>query len=341
MIPAAGLQRSQAFYDWLLSEIRGCSAVAEDVLIGLVWTICHSRDGVGLAMSPQAYSRTLDWPGTLAGRSLAELGAGIRSWEPFEATVAMAAINAAINGEIHAPGRPGISAFDDVVELPHAGGNLAVFEHFLPRIRGARIVVVGRYPGLENYEKQYDIQVIERHPGPNDYPESAAETLIPEADWVFLTSSSIINKTFPRLSELARHASVVLVGPTTPCLPGLAAWGVDYLAVTVVRDAPLLQRCVAEAGGKAIFDGAVQYVVADIGRPRMQAVKEEIADLAASRDRLKRDMDAWYGEARHGRFPHLAEYEQSLAALSVLDTQYKWMWDARNPACRSGVKDAD
>lgn len=321
------------FYDWLLAEAAG-EARAEQLTIGLVWTLCRSSGPnggcAGLAMTPQSYSRTLTWPGTLAGTSLSDLAAGIRSREPFEAGVAMAAINASINAALPAD----FFAAEDRVELPAHGGNLAVFEHFLPRIKGARIVVVGRYPGMERFEQAYDIRVIERVPGANDYPDTAAGALLPEADWVFLTASSMINQTFPGLAGLCRNASVVLMGPSTPWLPGLAAWGIDYLAGTVVRDVPLLQRMVAEGGGRVIFDAAVQYVVADIGRSRMQSVKDEIAALAVRRDAIKLEMEAWYSSGRRGRFPQLPDYERILAALSALDTQYKWMWDARNPMLR-------
>ncbi|PIO90540.1 MAG: hypothetical protein COS82_00915 [Zetaproteobacteria bacterium CG06_land_8_20_14_3_00_59_53] len=327
MIPGKGDGRQQGFYKWLIDQARskaGAEEIAEQVVIGLVWTLCRSGESAGLAMTPQSYTRTLNWSGALAGQPLVELVDGIRSWEPFESAVAMAAINTLC--------QPDLARFEHVVELPQQAGNLAVFEHFLPRIKGARIVVVGRYPGLERYEQEYDLRVVERQPGPDNYPDTAAEELLPAADWVFLTASSIINKTFPRLAELSRLATLVLMGPSMPWLPELTDWGVDYLAGTQVRDADLLQRCVAEGGGRILFDEALQYVVADIGRPRMQAVREEISRMAGVRDRLKQGMEDWYSAGSRGRFPQLAGYEEVLAGLSALDTQYKWMWDARNPA---------
>jgi len=309
------------FYDWLIDRCGG-DAAAQAVQIGLVWTLCRSDAQMGLAMTPQHYSRTLAFPGTLAGTPLKRLAASIRGWEPFEASVAMAAINAAIHVES--------SGFDHVVALPNAQGNLSVFDYFLPRIKGARIVVIGRYPGMDAYEAEYDLQVIERFPGANDYPDPAAEFLIPEADWVFLTASSIPNKTFPRLAELSRDAITVLMGPTTPWLPELSEWGIDFLAGVVVNDQALLAQSIAEGGGRAIFDAAVSYRVADIGQKRMQAVKQEIAELAERRDALKYEMGQWYEAGNTSRFPMLAGLEQVQADLSRLDTQYKYMWDVRH-----------
>ncbi len=315
------------FYDWLLSQVNS-REVAELVQIGLVWTFCRSIQGCGLAMSPQAYTRNIEWPRTLAGTPLVELAEGIRSWEPYKASVAMAAINATI--------RPRFIEFEHLVELPNSDGNLAVFDYFLPRINGARIVVVGRYPGLERFEAEYDIRVLERHPGPNDYPDTAAEELIPEADWVFITASSIINKTFPRLAELSRDAMVVLMGPTTPWLPGLSHWGVDFLAGVMVRNDALLHRTIAEGGGRTIFDRAVSYAVADIGLPRMHAVKEEIARLAKKRDAMKQEMEKWYVAGNRSRFPKLAELEAVQSSLSRLDSLYKQMWDIRHGSSAIG-----
>jgi len=314
------------FYDRLLAlsekEAAQSDKRCERFTVGQVWTLCQSDAGAGLCMTPQDYSRTLSFPGTLAGRPLNELAAMLRSWQPFEAAIGMAAVNAALPFKAE--------HFDSVVELGNDAGNLAVFDHFLPRIRGARIVIVGRYPGLERYEVEYGLKVIERMPGPADYPDPAAEYLIPEADWLFLTASSIANKTFPRLAELGRKATTVLMGPTAPWLPQLSEWGIDFLAGVRINDADALARVIEEGGGRRIFEQAVSYCVADTGQQRVQQVKTRIAELAGRRDALKSSMEAWYGEHR-SRFPDLSTLEGIQEELSALDTLYKQMWDARQP----------
>jgi hypothetical protein len=88
--------------------------------------------------------------------------------------------------------------------------------------------------------------------------------LLPNADWVFLTATSLINKTFPRLAELAQHATTVLMGPTTPWLPQLAEFGIDYLAGVEVIDAEKLQQTIAEGGGVRIFETGVRYRVVEL-----------------------------------------------------------------------------
>lgn len=318
------MPRPHEVYDLLLDHAGACREPVREALLGLTWTLCRHEGGLGLAMSPSLVTgletRSLPWSGTLAGRPVSELAGWLRSWQPFEATVGMAAVNAAIN--------PTSTLVAGAVPL--APGNLAVFEHFLPRLAGKRVVVIGRYPGLERYRDAMEMTVIERRPGEGDLPDPAAEFLLPEADWVFLTASSLTNKTFPRLAALSQGANLVLMGPTTPWLGDLAAFGVDFLAGVAVADAGAACDTVVEGGGKRLFDSAVRYHVFDLGAREMDRVKAEIAEVVRQRQTLKEEMEAWYAGARQGSFPRRGELEQLDARLSRLDSRYKRMWDARS-----------
>lgn len=251
-----------AVYDLLLDHAAATDDVAEEVVMGLVWTLCRGGRGTGLAMTPAAAPRTLPWPGTLVGRPLAQLAAWLRDWDPHAASVGLAAVNAVINTQdnpLLARARPLDKPLDR-----GAPGNLAVFAHFLPQLAGRRVVVIGRYPGLDVLARELDLTVLERQPGPGDLPDPACEYLLPAADWVFLTASSLANKTFPRLAELARGATTVLMGPGTPWLAELAAFGIDYLAGVQVTDPRQLRRTVAEGGGTRLFEAGVQYRLASL-----------------------------------------------------------------------------
>ncbi|MFL9456869.1 MULTISPECIES: DUF4213 domain-containing protein [Nostocales] len=48
-------------------------------------------------MSPGKPTRTLPWSGTLVNTAIANLAPWLQSWDSYQATVAMAAINAVIN----------------------------------------------------------------------------------------------------------------------------------------------------------------------------------------------------------------------------------------------------
>lgn len=307
-------------YDLLQDYAAGAEAVRE-IVIGLVWTYCEA-EAVGMAMSPGIATRTLSWAGTLRGKTVAELARWVREFEPYPAAIGMAAVNAAINRRYPLPSG-----------VPLEAGNLAVFEHFLPLIKGKKTVVVGRYPGLDEFVKKHELNfvVLERAPGPGDLSDAACEYLLPTAEWVFLTASSIPNKTFPRLAELSREATTVLMGPTTPWLPELYHFGIDFLAGVEVVDREALRSTLAEGGGVRIFEAGVRYRVSPLGaKVAAQWTRQLIAQTAAKKECLTREMEAWYEGGTRKRFPRYAELEAATLILSRLDTCFKRLWDARH-----------
>lgn len=140
-------------------------------------------------------------------------------------------------------------------------GHLQVFAHFRPQLEGQKVVVIGHYPGLELLWQGFPYQCLERQPQDGDLPDSAAEFLLPQADWVFISASSLANKTLPRLLELSRQAQVVLMGPSLPWLLDWQQFGVDYLAGVRVLDSLAAQRVVAEGGGTRLFAGPLEYAL--------------------------------------------------------------------------------
>ncbi|HYQ39286.1 MAG TPA: DUF364 domain-containing protein [Pseudomonas sp.] len=247
-----------ALYDWLLACAPSAAPV-QRVQLGLSWTLAEVADGLGFAFSPRQVPRTLPWAGTLAGRPAGELAAWLRSWHPAEAAVGLAVLNAQINAAA-----PCLAAATPLHGA--APGHLRVFEHFRPRLAGRRVAVIGHYPGLERLWSDFPYQCLERQPQDGDLPDSAAEFVLPQADWVFVTASSLANHTLPRLLELSRRARVVLMGPSLPWLAGWREFGVDYLAGVRLRDAAAARQVVAEGGGTRLFADAVEYAVLELGR---------------------------------------------------------------------------
>lgn len=308
-------------YELLLDHCT-CDAVVDNLMIGLVWTLCQTQDksSTGLAMSPGFATRTLSWSGSLTGKPVTDLAAWIYDWDPFHASVAMAAINSCINS------RP----LPESVVVEHTGdhANLAVFEYFLPLLKHKNVVVIGHYPGIERYTDQMHLNVLEKQPSADDLPDSACEFLLPNADWVFLTASSIPNKTFPRLAELSLNAKTVLMGPTMPWLPQLHEFGIDYLAGVEITDTDALFHTAAQGGGVKIFHQGLRYRIAELTpATSMNWLKRQIADCAAERTQLNQEMESWYANGKHKRFPDYARLEQISARLSRMDSSYKDLWD--------------
>ncbi|MDO8845084.1 DUF364 domain-containing protein [Methylicorpusculum sp.] len=294
--------------------------------VGLVWTVCQTasdgtkQSSIGLSMSPGISTRLLPWAGTLTAKSICELAPWINSWDPYQSTIAMAAINCCIN----ARPLPDSIALDSHLD----NQNLAVFDYFLPQLQGKKVVVIGHYPGIETYRDHFDLTVLERNPAGIDWPDSACEFVIPGADWVFITGSSLANKTFPRLAELAVDTTTVLMGPSVPWLPQFYEFGIDYLAGVEITDAEKLYRTVEQGGGVRIFGNGLRYRIATLSPENNRAwLKNQIAACFNERNGLTARMDQWYSENQTARFPQLSDLERVNARLSRMDSSFKQLWD--------------
>ncbi|NOT10295.1 MAG: DUF364 domain-containing protein [Methylococcaceae bacterium] len=315
------MEKPGRIYELLLDYASNNTSI-DQINIGLVWTVCKAQ-GLGLAMSPGVPTRTLPWSGTLAGKTVSELAGWVTDWEPYKATVAMAAINSSLN-------RYELPAGITLLPTPD-NANLVVFEHFLPRLYGKKVAIVGRYPGIERYTELLDLSILERQPVHHDFPDPACEFILPDADWVFLTASSITNKTFPRLAELAQHATTVLMGPTVPWLPELHNFAIDYLAGIEVVDPEKLYQTVAEGGGVRIFDNAVRFRIVELTPANsMEWLKSRIAQDYMERQRLSRAMEQWYSTGRKGRFPEFEQFNHVTTRLSRMDSSFKSLWDSHS-----------
>ncbi len=238
-------------------ELAGDARVTR-VLMGINWTVVElgwgdGRCSHGLCFSPVTIPRHIPWAGSLRGRHARELAGWISADDSASVTVGVATCNAILNGP-HNSLLQGATALPTQT-LPH----LAVFSYFAPQLAGKKVAIIGRYPQLDSFRDQFSFDCIEKRPGPGDLPEEAAETLLPQADWVFITASALANGTLARLLQWSTNATTVLMGPTLPCVAEWRGYGVDYLApVQVAAPGPLFD-IVAEAGGTLIFGNAVSY----------------------------------------------------------------------------------
>lgn len=243
------------------------NAFIQDVLLGLSWSSVRIADpataeqSCGLSFSPASAPRNLPWPGSLSGRATADILPWLHHFESAEVAVALATANAIINRDSPVLAQ---STVIDAHKTQNIAPNLAVFAHFAPQLAGKNVAIIGRYPGLDRFREQFSFRVIERNPQGDDLPDAAANYVLPESDWVFITASALVNKTLPHLLWLSRNAQVVLMGPSMPWLAEWAEYGVHHLAGVQVDDYDRLTRIIAEGGGTAIFDSAVSYRVAEL-----------------------------------------------------------------------------
>jgi uncharacterized protein (DUF4213/DUF364 family) len=82
-----------------------------------------------------------------------------------------------------------------------------------------------------------DLRVIDLEPADGEFPATAADVLVPSADVVGITGSTLINHTLDGVLSLCRPgAFVALVGPSAPFSPVVFDFGVSAVAGAQVLD---------------------------------------------------------------------------------------------------------
>jgi uncharacterized protein (DUF4213/DUF364 family) len=216
-------------------------APVQQILVGAFWTavvLDTNPPRCGLASTLRAESGgpwpAVREPGRLHQRSGRELASLLRSERILEASIGMAAYNALlqVDGSL----------------LTEANAE----EYILARGTGKRVAIVGHFPFIDRVRAAAaECWVLELRPGPGDLPAEQADVVLPQADVVALTGTSLLNHTFDDLRALCRpEAFVLLLGPSVPMAALLFDLGMDALSGTVVDDP---ERVLLSVGQGASF----------------------------------------------------------------------------------------
>ena len=113
---------------------------------------------------------------------------------------------------------------------------------------GRDIAVVGHFPFVPRLKKvARTLWVLERDPQGDDLPASQAPEILPRADVIAITGTSLANGTFDDLIiHCNREAFVVVLGATTPLSPVLLDRGVSAIAGTQVVDPETVKLAVSQ-----------------------------------------------------------------------------------------------
>jgi len=228
---------TEAVIEEALDRPGAAGARVLDVRVGLYWTVVHTTLGAGMASTPrdEAHLRG-DIPVARAGRLSelrpADLAGLLRSRSPTEAAIGLAAVNALL-------GEPQGRVSDDNAE--------AILR---ARAGGRSVALVGHFPFTERLRPHCgSLWVFERGVGlqPGDLGEEEMERLLPEADVVGVTATTLVNRSLPSVLELINpEAFCLMLGPTTPMASCLLEHGFDALCGTVVVDPERVLRTVSE-----------------------------------------------------------------------------------------------
>jgi uncharacterized protein (DUF4213/DUF364 family) len=221
----------------LLAQLR-TDAPLRQVVVGVFWTaVALDTDPprCGLASTLQRHTPhegpPLPEAGHLLARSARDLAGWLLSSSILRAGIGMAAYNALL--EVDEAACSEVNAEDVIVQQG----------------RGQRVAIVGHFPFVDRVRRAAkDCWVLELDPRPGDLSAGRAPEILPQADVVALTGTSLLNHTFDDLIGLCRpEAFVVLLGASAPLSPVLLERRVDAISGTRVVDVPAVLRAVAEA----------------------------------------------------------------------------------------------
>ena len=207
--------------DYTVTEVYSC----------VLWTTVKTHNW-GLASSfrhehPQ--HGKVRGVGHLRGKGALELAEYAQSDNLMEASIGMATINSLV----------------EVDESKCSGDNAG--DILANKGRGKNIAVVGHFPFTQQLkEAAKNLWVVEQRPSGEDLPASASADVLPKADVIGLTGTSLINHTFENLIELCKGKFVVLVGPTSPLSPVLFDYGIDVISGIKVVQPRKAVACITE-----------------------------------------------------------------------------------------------
>lgn len=212
-------------YDQLIAAMPEKEYITEIVQTSH-WTLVeNSQHVIGSAMRFSQDS-TYSYQSSI-GKTLKETAKFIKSWDLQEASVGLAAINSFFNQSEQIAkffSKQQITEQDTFYEIPSLCSRY-------------KVAMIGHFPYVDRYPSVRErLFIFELTPRPGDYPASAAEFLLPEMDYVFITASALVNKTLPRLLTLAQKATVIVTGSSCPLSPLLFEFGVDRIGGTIYSE---------------------------------------------------------------------------------------------------------
>jgi len=240
-----------AIHDTIL-DAAAANAGSElvDVRVGHYWSMVQTTVGAGMASTLRSETHLhgsvpIAGVGELLESSPIELAERVRSTSVLEAALGLAAANALIG-----PPDGRLTEHNALTILAERG-------------EGKRVAMIGRFPFSDRLAPSCgELWVFERGDGKRDgdFGAEMMDELLPQADVVGITSTTIINRTLAGIVDLLRpDAFVLLLGPSTPLIPGIFDHGVDLLCGTIIVD-PLTAMRAVEQGAVTSQIGGVRRV---------------------------------------------------------------------------------
>lgn len=189
------------------------------------------RQQAGVAAAPRQFPDGATFPvGTHHPKAdIQTIISNIKSDDPTTAAVALATFNA-----VHTISEADLTTFDAADWLAE-------------KSKGRNIAIFGRFPFIEDEICPFanHVFVFEQTPSGNEFTAIDMPDILPQADIIAITGSTIINHTIDDiLKYTGNEQTVVVLGPSTPLSSSLFDFGIDGLFGVRVADVNAVQASV-------------------------------------------------------------------------------------------------
>jgi uncharacterized protein len=206
--------------DVLLTDLPTDRRVT-DIYVGANWVLALVQYGAGIeragvAAAPVIFPENAHYPigHYTLNANAAEVVQLLRSDDSTAAAVGLATLNA-----LQQPAESTLTSYDaaDWLSAQSSGKIVAIF---------------GRFPFIMDEIRPFAkaVYVFEQHPEAGEYSADAIPQLIPQADLIAITSSTVINHSIDSiLQHTSNQQTVILLGPSTPLTSRLFDCGIAAL----------------------------------------------------------------------------------------------------------------
>lgn len=116
--------------------------------------------------------------------------------------------------------------------------------------QGRRIAIIGHFPFVEKLREVAQELWVYELPGrmrPGDITGEKIVDLLPQADVVAITSTTLINHTLGKILDFIRPGAYkIILGPSTPLSPVLFDYGLDAISGSIVTDRRQVLDCISQ-----------------------------------------------------------------------------------------------
>jgi uncharacterized protein (DUF4213/DUF364 family) len=187
-------------------------------------------ESVGLGIASWALHRPVplqELPIPGACESARELSQSLLSEDPMEATIGLACLNSML------PPPP----MEELLDIKA--------QDLIRRYgRGQKVAVIGHFPFVERIRDEFDsFWVLEKNPGAGDMHAEEAPQILPAADVVAISATTLANGTLAEILTLCSASAIkIMLGPSTPLSPSLFRYGIHILAGSIAENRNLVKQ---------------------------------------------------------------------------------------------------